>query len=283
MSNKDVAIVVYIDTDKNSFNEILWLYRSWLYSGSNKRSDLILFHNPEIQNGTLPEDEGIIHVPLAPICDQDKLWHDYRRINSTWFLTTEEAKIVHKYKYTFRTDIDTFLTKNFVGFRPRLATFGANVYASYDQSVGQKITEICIKYGIKQYSMNTDCHIMANSNLITEYAKYQYQIAKRLKTEEFQDGHGTWPGWYEYIINMYSAGIAANGFFRMGYAIGGLGCMSMSQDPIGSSDYHIHAFHTEQHFSKLKWREGYYNAIDFDELKGDTIANYCIKMAGKKE
>jgi len=277
---KDTAIAVYIDDDEYCAIEIHWLHRSWLYSGSNERSDILMFHNPAVDMSKVPSGEGIIHIPLKPT--DDPVWHDYPRVNSTYFLTTKEAEITHNYDYTFRTDIDTFLTKNFVTFKPRLATFGHNAYASVDPEVARKISQICQKWGIRQYHMNTDCHVMAYSKGITEYAKMQYSMARRLKTEEFKDGHGEWPGWYEYIINMYSAGIAANAFFGMGYSIGGLGCMSMSPDPIGSTDYHIHAFHTYQNFSKIKWREGYYDCLDLDSLDDHTVINYCIKMAGKR-
>jgi len=280
--NKDTAIAVYIDNDENCLREIFWLYRSWTYSESNERSDLVIFYNPEVDRSKLPDGSGVFHIPLPPIHETEKLWHDYPRINSTWFLTTDAAKFIHKYKYTLRTDADCFLTPNFKNFRPRLATFGLNVYATYDHNVARRIHDICVKWGIKQYHMNADCHVMAYSRIITEYAKLQYFIAKRLKTEEFKDGPGAWPGWYEYIINMYSAGIAANQFFRMGFNLGGFACMSMCEDPIGTSDYHIHAWHTEQHFSKLKWREGIYDCLDHEALKDDTIANYCIKLAGKR-
>lgn len=280
---KDAAVAVYVDKDEWGAVEVHWLYRSWKHSQSNTRSDLVIFYNPMVEKSKLPEDDGVILVPLAPIWLKERLWIDYPRINSTWFLTSDAAKeTLSKYQYTFRTDADGFLTKNFVDFRPRLATFGVNVYASVDQSVGRKINKLCEQYNIKQHFMNSDCHMMAHTKHAINYAHKQYEIAKRLKLEEFNDGHGAWPGWYEYIINMYSANIAANAYFRGGYMLGGLGCMSMSLDPIGSTDFHIHAFHTTQHFSKIKWRDGYYDVLDFDVLDENIISSYCIKLAGKR-
>lgn len=275
---KDTAVVVYLDTDKWSQYEIHWLYRSWVYSRSNLRSDLLIFHDPDIDWTVLPEDDGVIYIPLPKV--NDPLWRDYARINSTYFLTTPEAEITHKYLYTFKTDIDAFLTSNFATLKPRLAIFGYNCYEVEDPTVSEKIGELCRKYNIRRYHANIDCHVMAYSRNITEFAKIQYHIAKRLKTEEFQEGPGEWPGWYEYVINMYSSGLAANAFFKMGCYVGGFNCMSMSMEEIGSNDYHIHAWHTKQHFSKLKWREGYYNSIDFDALDDTIINQYCMKMAG---
>lgn len=279
---KDTAIVTYVDNDVNCLTEIFWLYRSWLYSGSDVRSDLIIFYNPSIYSDNLPKGKGVILHPLKPIYETVDMWKDYPRINNTWFLLSDSAKIILNYKYTFRTDVDVFLTHNFVNLKPRLATFGINLYESYNREVADKIRDLCEKWGIRQYNMNVDCHIMANSSNILEYVACQYDVACRLKKDCFKEGHGEWPRWYEYVINMYSAGIAANAYYGMGYNLGGLSCMSMSDDPIGSNDYSIHAWHTEQNFSKLKWRQGYYDIIDFDALDDNIINSYCTKIAGRR-
>jgi len=280
---KDTAIVVYLDTDEWAIAELGWLYRSWKYSRSDYRSDLIVFHNPSVE-GLNKKYPDIRTVGLPPIYDTMPVWEDYPRINSTWFLTTEEAaRVVHEYLYTFRTDIDCFLTKNFVDLRPRLAHFGQNVYETENMEVSERIRQLCLKYKIKRYNIGIDCHAMMYSKNMTEYAKVQYHIASKLKLEEFTNGHGEWPGWYEYVINMYSAGLAANALFKFGVMVGGLSSMSMSSEPIGSTDYNIHAWHTSQHFSKLLWREGYYDCLDFDALSDDIMNQYCMKMAGRLE
>jgi len=280
---KDTAIAVYVDEDEYGVMELHWLYRSWVYSGSDTRSDLIVFYNPILDVDTMPKDNGVICIPLEPIKAHDNLWDDYPRVNSTYFLTTKEAEIVHKYKYTFRTDLDCFLTKNFVDFKPRLAHFGYNLYETEGGSgVSDRIGQFCKKHRIPRYHMNIDCNVMATSKAVTEYAKVQYEIATILRKEEFKDGHGVWPGWYEYVINMYSAGIAANKFFGLGCNVGGFDCMSMCSDPIGSDDYHIHAWHTYQHFSKVHWREGLYDVVDFNSLDDSRINQYCLKMAGRR-
>jgi len=277
---KDCAVVVYLDNDGYCKLEFPWLYNSWRYSNADSRSDLIVFYNPLVDITDMPKESDVIYVPLNPT--NDPLWHDYPRINSTYFLTTSEAEIIKDYLYTFRTDIDNFFTKNFVNFRPRLATFGITVYASRDPKVGKRISAICERLGITQYFMNSDCHFMMNSYHATEYAKTQYEIATILKREEFKEGPGDWPGWYEYIINMYSAGIAANAHFTSGYMLGGLGVLSCCDDYIGSSDYTIHAVHTMEHFSKHRWRRGEYDVLDISALDESIVANYCIKMAGKR-
>lgn len=280
---KDVALASYIDDDGLCTVEYNWLYRSWLYSGSHTRSDLIIFYNPDIDVTKLPSGAGIKQIPLEPIWKTEPLWDDYHRINSTWFLTTDEAKIVDNYKYTFRVDGDSFLTKNFVNFRPRLATFGLNEWASHDNNVALKINSILQKFGHNQFFMNSTNEIFAFSPTVRDYAAAQYDVAKYLKINEFKDGHGEWPHWYEYIINLYSSCITANIYFKSGFALGGLGGHSMSHDPIGSTDFHFHAFHSQQDFSKVKWREGYYDDTDFDALDDTIVNQYCLKMAGKRE
>lgn len=283
-NKKDAAIVAYVDVDEWGILEAGWLYRSWLYSGSNRRSDLLFFYNPDIDVSLLPSGEGVKHIPVRSVVETDPLWEDYPRVNSTYFLTTPEAAIVLDYRYTFRTDLDVFLTKNFASFYPRLAHFGLNIYETEGGgAVGDIIGRFCKAMEIQRYHMNIDCHIMAGSPHVLRYAKFQFRIATILRDSEFRDGFvGAWPGWYKYVINMYSAGIAANACFKLGANVGGFSVMSMSHDPIGSNDYHIHAWHTSQHFSKMAWRDGVYDVMDHDSLDDNIINQYCIKMAGKR-
>ena len=91
---KDAAIVAYVDVDEWAIIEAGWLYRSWKYSGSNTRSDLLFFYNPEVDVTLLPEDEGVIKIPVRSVIETDPLWKEYPRVNSTYFLTTPEAEIV---------------------------------------------------------------------------------------------------------------------------------------------------------------------------------------------
>jgi len=280
---KEVAVATYLDNHIKCVYEIRWLINSWRYSKSSDISDIIIFYNPQIAEELMPAQEnGLIFIPLLPISRTTNEWGEYHRVNSIWYPTTKEGEILRDYKYTLLSDTDCFLTKSFVGFRPRLATFGINAYAS-EPAVLQRLIQICRKYGIKQHFINATSGIMAYSKHVIEYSKLRYNVAKKLRDTEFPDGIGAWPGWYAGITNMYSSHVAANMYFGMGYNLGGIDCMSMCEDPISSNDYHIHAFHTYQDFSKLNWYDGKYNETDFSKLNPEIIKDYCLLMAGKKE
>lgn len=278
---KDVGISVYVDNNDKSIREFYWLYRSWEYSGSPDMSEIILFHNPKIPINLLPEREDVICIPLAPISETAAEWSYYPHINATWYLTTSVASYLNEYKYLLRTDNDVFLTKNFPNMRPRLATFGTSVYAS-NPEVANNLTRISEKWGIKQHFINIGNTVMAKSQTVLDFSIRQFEYAKRLKDEEFHNGVGVWGGWYLYVLNMYAGCLAANATYGNNMLLGGIDVFCQSTDPINTTDYHIHAWQTNQYFSKLEWEKGTYNDVDFNKLDTNIIADYCLYIAGKR-
>ncbi len=61
--------------------------------------------------------------------------------------------------------------------------------------------------------------------------------------------------------------------FGNSMVLGGLDVWCMSQDPICNTDYHIHAWHTDSHFSKLRWHDGGYDTEDMAlfQFKGNIV------------
>ncbi len=277
----DTAITVYIDNNENSIIEFEWLVRSWEYSRSCEMSDLVVFHNPSVPVGRLSQHDNINYIPIKPISETAEVWADYPRINATWYLTTPEAKFISKYRYVLKTDNDVFLTKNFVNFRPRLATFGMSAYASNPEVVNN-LTRIAEKWGIKQHFINIGCTIMAPGEHVLKYVKKQYEFCKRLKVEEFPDGVGEWPGWYLRVLNMYAGCLAANATFGNSMVLGGLDVLCMCNDPICPTDYHIHAWHTDNFFSKHHWYNEEYDSIKKEDMNPEIINQYCLWIVGRR-
>ena len=277
----DTAITVFVDNNEKSIIEFDWLARSWKYSRSCEMSDLIVFYNSEVSVGRLPRHKNIIYIPIKPISETEKLWADYRRINATWYLTTPEAAFISKYRYILKTDNDVFLTKNFATFRPRLATFGMSSYAS-NPAVANNLTRISEEWGIKQHLINVGCTIMAPGEHVLVYVKNQYEYCKRLKVTEFPDGKGEWPGWTSLVLNMYAGCLAANATFGNSMVLGGLDVLCMCKDQIGPTDYHIHAWHTNNFFSKHHWYKGEYDSIKSHDLNPEIISEYCLWIAGRR-
>jgi hypothetical protein len=276
---KHLAITTYTDDNAILQEELWWLFKSWVHTRCFEVSDLICFHHPNAKN--LPSGPGVIHVPLKPYHEIDEKWKEHKFINSVYYLTTPEAKdLVGSYEYCLRTDNDVFLTKNILTVKPRLPMFGVGYYV-HNQTVAQKLIEVAQKLNIKHYFIhNIGSTILYTSKEVIAYSKEQFKISQHLLDNEFQE-EGTWPNWYRGVLTMYAGELAAIKSFANGMYLGGLDCMSMSSDPISSNDYHIHAFHTTQFFSKIRYRAGEYNHMDHRILNTDLIQNYCFCLVKK--
>lgn len=276
---KSVAVVTFVDDNPFLIEEFSWLYKSWIYSGSYRCSDLVVFCHPAAKD-KLVQDKNLMYVPMMPLSRTDASWTTYPFVNSVHFLTTEVASFIEKYEYVLRTDNDTFLTHNFVGLRPRLALFGMGAYVR-EEVADRKLPELAKKFKLNYcYIRNVGSTIFYKSSRVILYSKHQLALCKLIRDTEFkEDNAGTWPGWFSGTLTMYAGELAANDIFDYGIYLGGLDCMSMSSDEIGSNDYHIHAYHTNQYFSKLKWREGSYKDIDRNKLNVDRMNDYCMFIA----
>jgi len=268
------AICTYVDNDSNLVEEFGWLHRSWLVSGSNETSDIVAFHHPEIN---LPELDGVKYVPIVPISETNPMWGGYPFINSVWYLTTPEASnIFWEYEYILRTDNDCFLTENFNSLKPRLPTFGVGLFAG-EPIVVAMLAQIAEKWGLKMPFNNVGSTMMAKTSDVLQYSQVQMQFCERLMESEFPEGPGRWPDWFQGVTTMYAGQLAAASHFGSNMIMGGLDVQCMSHDQICNTDYHIHAFHTNDHFSKFKWREGSYK--DTPILDKNSIAEYWLWVA----
>ena len=277
----DTAISVYIDNSQNQLTEFGWLYKSWLLSGSWRTSKIVAFYHPEIRLEFMPKDNDIEYIPLFPLSQQIEEWKDYPFINSIWYLTTPEASILTKYLYVLKTDCDCFLTPFFPNLRPRLAQFGAGMFST-EIDVTTRLIGIAKKWGITPVFNNIGSTFMSYSDIALHYAQIQMEYCRKLKAEEFLDGYGTWPGWYQGVLTMYAGQLAANSVFNFGMNIGGLDVHCMSREPISPQDYHIHAWHSNGFFSKHAWRNGEYRNYDMASLNKTKISDYCLWIAGAK-
>jgi len=275
---KKTAITVYVDNNKYGVEEFSWLYKSWIYSGCRETSDILLFCNPEVYDD-LPEDAGIKKYRVEPLSDRDVVWSDYRFINSVEYLTTDIAKAaVSGYEYILRTDGDVFLTKNFSGLESRLTLFGTGCFVQ-TKDVADRIFSISQKLGLCfSHMYNTGSTLFSKTASVITYSKVQFDVCKYLLDNEFSEA-GAWPGWYRGTLTMYAGDIAANAIFGLGFARVGIDCMSMSNEKISSTDYHIHAFHTNQYFSKLHLRAGDYDGFNLVSLDTSIVNNYCLFIA----
>lgn len=283
--NVDLAITVYIDDNINIINEFEWLYKSFIYSGNYINSDIVAFCNPSVINKldiNIINDSNVILIPLEPLSSKDLLWKDYKFINSIYFLTTKEAEILLKYKYVLSTDCDVFLTKNLIDFRPHLHTFGLGHYISeWDIKSRDNIQNILKKLNLKyNFIHNVGASYLYLSQHVINFRKFQLDVCKYLINNEFKD-EGKWGSWYKGTMTMYAGEITANQLGVSGIMTNVLDSYSMSDHKIGKTFYHIHAWHTNQYFSKHNFRNGEYKDINVDELDIEIVNNYCLYLATK--
>lgn len=276
---KKVGIACYIDNDADIQQEFKWLVKSWQCSGSWLMSDIIAFHHPYVAPWATPVEHGVIYVPLTAHADKYDYWKDYRFINSIGYMAEPEAGVLAKYDYILRTDCDCFLTPYFPTLRPRLTTFGAGQFAS-GPGVTQRLADIAEKWGILPVFSNVGSTVFGTPSKVMTYSNVQLEFCKKLREEEFTDGPGEWPGWWFGTLSMYAGQLAANAYFGTSLNIGGLDCHCLSHDVISPQDYHIHAWHTYEHFSKFNWRSGKYRVYDQSKLDITKIADYCLWIAG---
>jgi hypothetical protein len=242
-------------------------------------SDLVAFCAPGVR-AKLPADKGVTYVECPPASSADKNWDHYKFINSVYYLTTPQAaEALKDYEYVLRTDNDVFLTKNFKGLEPRLPMFGVGGYVR-SREVSEKLMQVAERLKLNYcYIHNVGSTIFYRKDSVLRFSQHQFNLCHWLFYEEFAKNPGVWPGWCRGVITMYAGELAANDLFDYGITLGGFDCMSMSDDKIGSTDYHIHAFHTDQYFSKLAWREGKYKDMDPDKLDLTKINDYCLSIA----
>ena len=272
---KDIAITTYIDDNAKLIKEFDWLHKSWMMTESDKVSDIMAFVHPKV---TLPYDD-ITVIPLQPLTETDITWQNYPFINSSYFLCTKKSEILKDYDYVLKTDHDCFLTPYFPLLRPRLPMFGIGLFAT-DSSVVRRLTDIAVKWGIMPFFNNVGSSFMMRSEQALQYSSTHFEYCKRMRQDEFKDGKGKWPGWYFGVLTMYAGQLAANAFFGCNMTMGGLDVHSMAGDKISRQDYHIHAFHTYDDFSKFKWHDGGYNTLDFTLLDKELVNEYCLYIAG---
>ena len=194
---KDLAITVYVDNNDIQIEYFSWLYKSFIYSGNYINSDIVLFYNPLIINKLdhhIIEDKNVIKVELNPIDKIDPIWSFYSFINSMYYLTTQEAEFLKEYQYILRTDCDVFLTKNLINYRPDTWVFGMGRYVKTIE-VRDKIVDIINRLKLEyRFVHNVGSSLLFHSGDVMDFNKYQYDICRYLRLNDFKDYIGEWPG-----------------------------------------------------------------------------------------
>ncbi|AIY41128.1 hypothetical protein LT85_1970 [Collimonas arenae] len=275
----DLGVVVYVDNKKETIEEFHWLYKSMIYSGLFARSDLIAVCHPDAI-GALPKDEKITVIPSAPYADNNSEWAGYGYINSVANLCQPAVlEICKKYEFILKTDCDTFVTPAMVDFRPSGLCFGFGGYA-YDEQVRKKLTECSLRWGFPHSGLhNVGASLLGPSEFVSNFILAQMDYCQKLLREEFHEFQGEWPGWCKNVLTMYAGELALRRTYPQQCSIGFLDHFPHVGRALGSDVLHIHAWHTEEYWSKRDFRAGKYAHIPLDEIDRATLGGYCHWLA----
>lgn len=278
MNQKTLAILTYIDDTPVMVDEFSWLYKSWIYSGNWRNSDIVAVCNPAVIS-KLPKDDNVTYIPKVPENKPGSRWENYAYINSIKCVIGDHtAYLAAKYSHIIRTDADVFLTSVLSSMRPGFFVYGRGRYVQIPET-RKILEEVATKHGIQHQGIfNVGSTILGPSAGVLEFIADQYAMSEIL-LDEFGDNQGEWPRWWRGTITMYAGELAANSkYFKFLYGayLNVLDYESYFNHDIERSRIaHIHAFHNKDYWSKFVYREGGYKDRDNSSLNIKNVSDYC--------
>lgn len=269
------AIAVYLDNSDKMETELSWLYKTWILYSLEDEFDLIVYYHPSAKE-RLNNFVGVIPVEMPYI----EMSLEYKFLNSHYFCSNGWNEPLKKYKFLMKTDCDVFLTQNIKGYTPSSLLVGQGGY--YDLTDTNKIDflkSLSNQLGFKWRSMplvgasffgRTE-DVLGTVQIqakITEFILKNYSDSKSMP---FDVG----------VASMIAGEIVINAHFTNQHIK--LYCLDdkcWEYTKIGSNVIHIHAWHTDQRWSKHAYFLGQYSDWKVD-LKDafSNAANYCQWIA----
>ncbi|SIT42279.1 conserved hypothetical protein [Paraburkholderia ribeironis] len=275
----DLGVLVYIDNRKETIEEFYWLYKSMLFSDLFTRAKIIAACHPDALN-QVPVDENITLISSVPYIDRNTEWEGYPYINSVGNLCEQRVfDECKKYRYILKTDCDTFTTPALLDFSPSGLCFGFGAYA-YEEEVRNKLSECSLHWGFPHSGLhNVGASVLGPSNQVCDFLSAQMDYCHKLLREEFSNYEGKWPGWCKNVLTMYAGELALRCTYPQQCSLGFLDHFPVSTRKLGSDVLHIHAWHTNEYWSKFDFRAGKYSHINPDQIDRTTLGGYCHWLA----
>lgn len=274
-----MGVLVYIDNKQEIIDEFSWLYKSMIFSNLFSRAKIIAVCHPEVVD-QLPKEEAIVVIPSVPYVERNTDWAGYGYINSVANLC-EPAVIeeCRKYDTLLKTDCDTFVTPSLTNFTPSGLCFGFGAYA-YEEEVRRKLSECSARWGFPHSGLhNVGASVLGASEFVCNFVEAQLDYCNRLLDEEFRHFQGQWPGWCKNVVTMYAGELALRRTYPQQCSLGLLDHLPYASRTIGGDVLHIHAWHTDQYWSKHHFRAGKYDGMTLDEIDPRTSGGYCHWLA----
>ncbi|SDR55562.1 DUF7164 domain-containing protein [Paraburkholderia tuberum] len=275
----DLGVLVYIDNRKETVEEFHWLYKSMIFSNLFLRSRIIAVCHPDAIN-LLPVDEKLTIIPSTPYLERNAEWQGYAYINSVGnFVDQSVFDECKKYRFILKTDCDTFVTPALLDFSPSGLCFGFGAYA-YEEEVRGKLSQCSLRWGFPHSGLhNVGASVLGPSDHVCNFLTAQLDYCNKLIKEEFSNFEGAWPGWCKNVLTMYAGELALRCTYPQQCSLGFLDHFPSATRNIGSDVLHIHAWHTNQYWSKHDFRAGKYFDIRSDQIDRNTLGGYCHWLA----
>jgi hypothetical protein len=78
---------------------------------------------------------------------------------------------------------------------------------------------------------------------------------------------------------MYAGELALRKTYPQRCSIGLLDHFPYASRPLGSDVLHVHAWHTDDYWSKMQYRAGKYDHMKLEEIDRSTLGGYCHWLA----
>ncbi|CAF0898017.1 unnamed protein product [Rotaria sordida] len=294
------AIIVHFPIERSSvyISELKWLYLSWIETIQNQPSDwqtnLVIYSLPSSlldELGCYEYNNKLLKNNCIRI-NYNSLWNKTKNNNELlrliqihvpkWCrhldslgILLENSNFLNQYDYILRTDIDVFLTPHFAHYIPFDCSFqiGLGGY-SLDYTL-HKLSRIAQTLNLLDANLThvgstwygPPQQIALVGRLALWLSVWLCQNEFTLVEKDQRLSILSWPQWYIGVISMYASHLAINHY-------AGRGQIKLIQKPY-LIDYscttntsfneveiiHIHAWHTNQMFSKFLFKNGSYDEI----------------------
>jgi len=215
-----------------------------------------------------------------------RLSNKYPFLNSHYFCLPEWSEPLKKYKYILKTDCDVFLTEHIKNFTPSKLLIGqGGYYQLEEENKLNYIKGLSKELGLQYRNLPLiGASMFGKTDYITQIVTRQAYLTEAIiekysKTKEFSDS-----GFDAGISSMIAGELVVNNLLSHQYV--NLYCIDSKcweKTKIGNDVIHIHAWHSDQKWSKHAFFRGEYKdwvVTLEDAFKG--AANYCHFIATLK-
>ena len=269
------AVALFVEDRGNLILQSHCLYQSWRHIGAED-TDLV-FMGPRAALDRLPDD--VVKIVQSPTTDNPQ-WLGYNYVNSVACLAHPSAAVLEDYDAVLRADVDTFLTPAWHRFRPEGLFSGLGAYC-HDDATAENLRRIAHRHGYTHRGVtNVGSTLYGPPRLIRDICRLATELTFDIRTVEFKDHPGVWPGWYGGVSLLYGTEIAVN-HLDSSFSVPREYLLDYPSDSPGPTEDrpHLHCWHTDKTFSKFVFAAGGYDDVDEASLDLGVIHDYCLAMA----